>query len=149
MTRVPVPFVQCTLNSQGQIEKTGKRAYLGSEIADIFIESVRKNGFCYYPLTGNWKDTRIKQLVLFVKDEIYKPYARFKVTEILDSEDMSVEQLKTLTDITPVCNSKYKSVLKISNVETTDLPTNYIGIRSGVDLYESAFKGSAPNLLMI
>lgn len=149
MTRIPVEFTQCTLNSKNEIEEVGKRAYLGSEIADIFIESVRKNGFCYYPLTGNWKATGIKQLVLFVKDEIYKPYARFQVTEILDSEDMSVEQLKTLTDITPICNSKYKSVLKISNVETTDLPTNYIGIRSGVDLYESAFKGSAPNLLMI
>lgn len=149
MIRKPVEFTQCKLNPNGEKELGANRAYLGSEIADIFVNSVKKNGFSYFPLSGTWKTTGVKQLVLFVKDGIYKPYARFKIDVIIDSEDMSVEQLKTLTDITPVYNSKYKSILKISNVEIDNIPKNYIGIRSGVDLYECAFKGSAPNLLMI
>ena len=150
MIRKPVEFTTYKLNSKDELEALGTIAYLGSQIADIFIESVHKNSFCYYPLTGNWEDTGVKQLVLFVKtDGIYKPYARFSVDKVIKRDNMTIEELKTLTDITPVCNSNYKSILKISNVETTNLPTNYIGIRSGVDLYESAFKGSAPNLLMI
>lgn len=150
MVRKPVEFIQYKLNSNDELETGKTLAYLGSQIADIFIESVERNGYCYYPISGNWEDIGVKQLVLFVKnDSIYKPYARFSIDEVIRCENMAIKELKTITDITPVCNSKYKSILKISNVETSDLPTNYIGIRSGVDLYESAFKGAAPNLLMI
>lgn len=147
MVSKPIALTQYTLEA-GEVKATGqKRAYCGSEIADIYVEASKTHGFTYFPLTGsNWKN--IQQLVLFVKDGVYKPYARFRINEIINSESMSVEQLQTMKDISPVCNSRYKTILKISDVEVDNLPDNYIG-KNGINVYQSAFLGSAPSIYIL
>ena len=150
MTSKPLQWYYRTLDTKGNITCSELKAYTGADVAQIFVESVQKNKFCYYPLTGNWKDTGVQQLVLFVKTKgTYMPYARFHIDDIVPNTQMTANQLSTLVDITPALNCKHKSLLKISEVETENLPSNFLGLRSGKDLYEVAFKGSSPNIMMI
>ena len=55
----------------------GSEKLSGRNIADIYIESVKKNGFAWYPMTGtSWIDAGVKQIILFIKEnEKYIPYA--------------------------------------------------------------------------
>ncbi len=154
MTSRPFNWNQFTLNlNNSQIVATGSSCkYTGKDIADIFINSVLKHGNSYYPLPGDWRKNGVQQLVLFIKDNAakrYVPYARFSIDEIISSSRMTAAQLANIIDITPVCYCQYKTVLHISDVQTTNLPTDYIGNNSGVSIYDLAFSGSSPNILMI
>lgn len=92
----------------------------------------------------------MKQLVLFVKRETgYIPYARFDIEDKDHNEKLTKEHVDTLVDPTPALNCTHKTVLKLTNVQTEDLPKNYIGLRSGEDVYKVAFKGSSPNVMVI
>lgn len=150
MTSKALQFCEMTLENKN-VQKTGNiKAYTGADIASIFVDSVNKYGYTYYPLTGDWTKTGVKQLVLFVKTNgAYMPYARFSIDDIESNETMEYKHLNALTDITPALSCSHKSLLRISNVQTTSLPTLFLGLRSGVELQKSAFKGSSPNVIMI
>ena len=151
MTSKPQQWEQVSVDENGNVKGTGKiQAYTGIDIAEIFVESVKQNGYAYYPLTGDWRKTGVDQLVLFVKaKDGYVPYARFEIEDIELNTVLSAKHILSLIDATPALACKHKSVLKIFNVQTENLPVSYLGLRSGAELQDSAFKGSAPNVMMI
>ena len=109
------------------------KTYTGQDIADIFINSCRKNGFCYYPIKAKqWKKNGIKQIYLFVKnDNRYSAYARFDIDEVIASS-FDISMYNTLIDISPTVSiaSEAQIALKISNVKTENLPSDFVGIAS-------------------
>lgn len=151
MTSRPIQWNVKYIDGNGEIVKSGEiKAYTGDDIANIFVKSVQKNGYCYYPITGDWTNTQMKQLIIFVKrEEGYIPYARFDIEDKEKNEKLTKKHLDTLVDPTPALYCSHKTVLKITNVQIEDLPENYIGLRSGEDIYKVAFKGSAPNVMVI
>lgn len=143
--------VGCRMLGRGTVTVNGK-SLTGKDIADIYVESVRRYGTSYYPLTGDWTKTDVKQLVLFVKkSNKYLPYARFAIEEVIlsDAQPDDFNQHCTETDFMKNGGFRYKTILKISDVQTTDLPESFIGVRSGMDIYESAFHGSSPNIFIL
>ena len=122
----------------------------GQQIADIFINSVLQFGYTYYPLTGDWKNSNVEQLILFVKKENrYYPYARFQVDECISTNEPPADFDTHCTNPDLLDVFDYKSILKISNVDVGNLPKNYLAVTSGKDVITYSFKGSAPNILMI
>lgn len=123
----------------------------GQEIAELHIKAVKETGFSYFPLSGDWKNTNIESLIVFVKlSGRFEPYARFLIQEIIATTVAPTDSNEHFSEKNFLSAFKnFKSVLKITNVETTNLPTSFMGIRSGVDIYELAFKGSSPNILVI
>lgn len=144
--------VGCRMLGRGYITHNGKD-YSGKDIADVYIKSVEKYGCTYFPLTGSWERTGIKKLILFVKnnDGKYIPYATFDISNIFQAESFQ----KKFDDycIVPEFhkNFRYKSILEIKEEKekSKDNPTTYLGVSSGKDIYECAFRGSAPNILII
>lgn len=121
-----------------------------TEIADTLIASVQQNGYTYYPMTGDWKDTGVEQLVLFLKNgDTYQPYVRFRINEICRQTTPPADFAECSTNPHLLTPFRYKSLLKISDAEITNLPPTYLGITSGMDIYQMAFKGSAPNVLIL
>lgn len=101
-------------------------------MADDLIRRVALFGKYYLTLPGNWKNTKIKHLIIFVKNEgKFVPYVRFDVA--FPDED------------SPGSTTK----LEITNPKTEGLPTNYLGVTSGMDIYKRAFKGGAPNIFIL
>lgn len=151
MTSKPQQWEEVNTDSNGGVNYTGKiKAYTGQDIADIFVNSVKLNGFSFYPLTGDWRTVGVVQLVLFVKTaEGYCPYARFDIDAVELNNELTAEHLSKLTDATPALHFNHKSILRISNVQTDNLPQLFLGLRSGTELQQTAFKGSAPNVMMI
>ncbi len=151
MTSKPQQWKEVRTDSDGDISYTGNiKAYTGQDIADIFINSVKLYGYSFYPLTGDWRKSNVTQLVLFVKiSGVYCPYARFEIDAVVLNDKLTSTHLSKLTDPTPALNCTHKSLLQISEVQTNNLPQLFLGLRSGTELQQSAFKGSAPNVIMI
>lgn len=154
MISKPLEFPRYILNSKKEIEKQGQVILSGEDIADIFIDSIKKFGHTYYPITGDWRHIPVEYLILFTKvNNIYVPYARFRIENVEESSPEEVIKklniLEKMTDITLIMNYKFKSLIKISDVETENLPKTFLGINSGIDIYECAFKGRNPNIVVI
>lgn len=156
--------VGCRMIASGSMLVAGKNL-TGKDIADIFVDAVRQDGYAYYPLTVDWSTPEVEQLVLFVKNSIknkYEPYVRFKIV---------CEPIKTT--VTPEdCNDQsvlnvfaalksYKTLLKISEPELFyhtaskngeniigRTPSSFVAVYSGKDIYDS-FKGASPSILML
>ncbi len=138
----------------GKIIPTGSyKSFTGKMIADIFVDSVNRYGKTYYPLTGDFtKIEGLNQLVIFVKDRTrnkYLPYARFIISEIIKQDQLSIQQATFVTDITPIIHYEFKTLLELKEVETQNLPLDFLGNTSGVGVYQRAFKGCSSNILMI
>lgn len=135
----------------GNIVPVGSEELEGEDVAKIYINSVKKNGCAWYPVTGtSWAEAGVKQIVLFVKREgKYVPYARFDIEKIEKKVQMDSSQIATLIDPSVIFAMRYKCILKLTNVKTDDLPKNYLGLSSGEDVYDSAFNGMAPNVLIL
>lgn len=155
--------VGCRMISSSKMNIAGKQL-TGKEIADAFVNAVNMNGTAYYPLTGDWTSTDVEQLVLFVKGDSskYEPYARFKIDGVpICSSVLPIDcDNQTILDILQATN--YKTLLKISNAERiysqvsengnnipNRQPSSFIGVTSGIDIYECAFKGGSPNILIV
>lgn len=122
----------------------------GQQIADVFINSVLRFDYAYYPLTGDWKNCNVEQLILFVKkSDRYYPYARFQVDECMSTNQPPTDFSSHCIKPDLLNAFDYKSILKISNVEIGNLPEAYLAVTSGKDVITYSFKGSAPNILMI
>lgn len=143
--------LKCYSLINNKITSTGKaKIYTGKEIADIFINSVKKYGETFYPITGSIAKLIAQHIILFVKDEYkYIPYAQFNIAESIETSSLSLEQAKSIVDPNPIMNSRYKTLLRINQLKTENLPTTYLGNASGEDIYNKAFKGSSPNILII
>jgi len=148
MTSKPLQFKQYDQNLQylGTMSH-----YTGHQIADIFVNSVNQYGATYYPITGDWTKSPQKHLIIFVKaNGRYEPYAKFSIDEILRCSTISQNQASSLTDPTPVMNCTFKCLLKISAVSTTFMQNiSFLGLTSGVDIYDRAFKGGSPIILIL
>lgn len=150
MTSRPITLSQFERQEGKTVAVGSSKRYSGKDIADIYVQSVKMHGKSYYPIAGDWINTGVSQLILFVKDsnlKKYIPYARFGISHFLTT--METEQFDCLTDITPFCFSTYKTVLEITNVETQNLPSDFIGNNSSLSIYDLAFKGPSANILMI
>lgn len=133
-----------------------KIAYTGRDIANVYVESVMQNGKMYYPVAYDMK-ADIKSLVLFVKSSAgktyipytYIPYARFDVEDVISTSTQpdDFNSLSTVPDF--LSAFKYTTLLVISNVQTTNLPTDYLGVTSGVSVWERAFKGSSSSVVIV
>lgn len=150
MSSRPLNFT-CYSLVDNNITSTGKeKFYTGKEIADIFINSFKKYGETFYPITGSIIKLMAKHLILFVKNEYkYIPYAQFNIAESIETSGLSLDQAKSIVDLNPIMNSKYKTLLRINQLKTENLPTTYLGNTSGEDIYNRAFKGSSPNIVII
>ena len=137
----PREFSVFSISNSGNIIFNGKRTYDANGIAQIFIDSVRQNGQAPYPLSGNWSNISVKQLYIFISG---KAVARFAIKSIQKSTQIPVHELQKLTDPTPVLNSTFKSYAIITDVETVNLPQDFIGNYSGKSVHDTAFKGSSP-----
>lgn len=141
--------VGCRMIGRGTITMNGKE-FTGKDVADVYIESVTKNTKCYYPLTGDWTETDVKQLILFVKTNgAYIPYARFDIDDIIKTDKQPANFNKYCVEPNFLNDFHYKTLLIISNVQTDNLPKSFIGVRSGMDIYDRAFHGSSPNILIL
>ena len=128
-----------------------KIAYTGRDIANVYVESVMQNGKMYYPVAYDMK-ADIKSLVLFVKPfagKTYIPYARFDVEDVISTSTQpdDFNSLSTVPDF--LSAFKYTALLVISNVQTTNLPTDYLGVTSGASIWERSFKGSCPSIVIV
>lgn len=145
--------VGCRMIGKGYHFSSNNIKYDGKDTADIFIDSVKKFGKTYYRLRGDWTNTNVKQLILFVKsnNSIYQPYARFDIRECKITNDViTTNKLAQYCTVPEVYDTMpHKTLLEITNVQTTDLPKSFMGITSGKDIYDKAFKGGAPSILMI
>lgn len=153
MTSRPYKWNMCRVEGTSIVTDGDSRTYTGQQVAEIVVQSAKQNIadklVTYYPLAGDWRDTGIRQLILFVKDnQKYRAYARFQV-EAIELRKMSKEEMATWIDITPVAYCTYRSVLKIRLLDTENLPEDFLGNRSGKSVYEVAFTGSSPNLVCI
>jgi len=141
--------VGCRMLGRGGVTINGK-IFTGKDIADVYVNSVLNYGFSYYPLTGDWTKTDVKQLVLFVKNSNkYVPYARFAIDEVILSDTQPNDFNQHCTEADFLNGFKYKTILKISEVQITDLPKSFIGVKSGMDIYDCAFHGSSPNIFIL
>lgn len=137
-------------HDKGTLQLSGEsKKYYGEDIANIFIESAKKFGKTYYPVTGDWSQVPIKQLILFVKTDFYHAIARFEVKSMTSKSGMNEEEMLMITDVTPIANSVYKTVLEIELIEDNAVPQDYLGNKSGISIYDLAFKGPSPNILVI
>lgn len=156
MTSKPIEWEQAEIEGN-KLKGTGKKkSYSGKEIADIYIKSVKKNGYTFFPVTGTLPSKKgIEQIILFVKELVneqkYLPYARFEVIDFINSNKMTKSEYSTLTDVTPLFgeNTKYSILLKIESVVVTGLAENYLGNASAEGIYEKAFKGASPIIICI
>lgn len=139
----PREFSVFSIDKSGNIVLNGRATYDANRIAQIFIKSVAKNGHAPYPLTGDWSKIqgKVKQLYIFISG---KAVARFAIKSIQKSTQIPVHELQKLTDPTPVLNSTFKSYAIITDVETVNLPQDFIGNYSGKSVHSTAFKGSSP-----
>ena len=140
----------------GKLTPTGNLvSYSGSQIADIFVNSVRQNHTCWFPLSGDFSNVfGLKYLYLFSKiaytnTRKYIPFARFTISSVLKQEELTEQQLKTFTDPTLIAYCNFKSVFEITDVKTNDLPQDYLGNASATSVYARAFRGQNPYVLMI
>lgn len=130
------------------------RPYTAGDIVDIFTDSANRFGETYYPISGDvrtWQWTPCS-LVLFTRNKQRRqiPTMKFTIREIIKCDAMTPDMLAHLTDVTPVFNMTYKTVLKISDPVCDFAPDqSYIGLTSGVDIYASAFRGSNPLTLIL
>lgn len=139
----------CRMLGKGTVKINGKD-FTGKDIADVYIESVRKYGLSLYPLTGDWKHSGIKNLLLFTKtSDRYVPYARFNIDKITVSSTQPADFNQYCTEPDFLRAFTYKTILTISNVQVENLPQSFIGLSSGCDIYDRAFRGGAPNILML
>ncbi len=142
----PIKLMKYSYDVYGNCKQHGIDTYDAQKIVDIIVNSVKNNNSVMYPLTGDWSKICVKQLYLFIKGT---PVARFKVKEILVSYGLSDEELCKYTDPTPIKNSVYKSVAHITDVETSELPNDFLGNYSGKPISESALKGSRPLIYIL
>lgn len=128
-----VPMYHTDGNSVVMDSNAKIKTYTGKDVADIFILACRENGFCYYPLRGkNWNQKNVRQLYLFVKGrEAYSAYARFDIDEIVMSP-FTIPMYNLLSDISPIVPiaSVTQIALKISNVKTENLPSDFVSVAS-------------------
>lgn len=140
----------CRMLGKGMTIINGK-SYTGKEIADVFVNSVITNGSIYYPVTGVWTKTPVKCITLFVKDDTktYQPYAKFHIADVIKTSTppANFNSLCVIPDF--LTGFTYQSLLLLDDVQTTNLPTNYLGVTSGVCVRKRAFKGGAANILVI
>lgn len=130
------------------------RTYTADDIAYVFKSSATQFGYTYYPITGDinkwqWKPNT---LVLFIRNKQRKqvPTLKFEILQIIDTNILTAEMLAHITDVTPILNMHFNSILKIGNPNTNFAPDqSYIGLTSGADIYESAFKGSNPLTMIL
>lgn len=127
------------------------KSYSGEEIADIFKNSVSRFKKSFYPLTGDWTKMNVKRLVLFVKrNNCYVPYVSFNISEKSLQTTLTSTQQSCVTDPAVFSLFTFKTVLEITEpVLTKDFPETFLGVTSGKDIYERAFKGSSPNILIL
>lgn len=143
MTSRPISLMKyCYDATTDSFVPKGADYYDAQMIVNIIVDSVKNNTTPVpYPLTGNWSDVLVKQLYLFIRG---KACARFRVESVCKSNGLSNAELKKFTDPTPIINSVYKSVAYITDVETSDLPDDFLGNFSGISVKDSAFKGCRP-----
>jgi hypothetical protein len=156
MTSKPFTWQKFLAQGASLITQGGTKVYTGMDIARIFVDSAQtsKKGVTYYPIAGDWTKSGIKQLVLFVKDgRKYQAFARFKVLSIRSGTSMTSDEMATLVDVSFLAYCSFKSILEIELIESTVngdvLPQDYLGNRSGKSVYDVAFAGSSPNLMII
>ena len=142
--------IAARMASKANIIIDGKK-YQGKDIADEYIKSVKEYGYTYYVLTGSsWTNSEVKQLILFVKEENgYVPYARFNIEKPISGSTLPADFNTHFTVPDLIKAFSFKTYLKISDVETENLPKDYLGVTSGIPIYDAAFKGSAPNVLIV
>lgn len=150
MSSKPLNF-KCYSIIDNKITNTGEeKIYTGKDIANIFIDSLKKYGETFYPITGSITKLIVKHLILFVKSEDkYIPYCQFNIEEAINTSSLSLDQAKSIVDPNPIMNSRYKTLLRINQLKVKNLPTTYLGNTSGEDIYNKAFKGSSPNIVII
>lgn len=135
------------------LEMTGESFWLdGSAICNMFINSCKQNpdGFTYYPLSSLIpKDDKVKQLRLFVKDKSrYECKAVFDILERIETSEITYQQAKYVKDPSIIKACRYNMLLKIGNVCTENLPSDYLS-KAGESVYKRTFKGSNPNVILI
>jgi hypothetical protein len=155
MTSKPMLFKRFRASEDGILFTEGDtKSYSGADIANIFVDSCKKFGSSYYPIAGDWRDLSVRQLILFVKDDgakKYRAYARFEVASIRPGSTMSKAEMANLVDVSVLAHCTYKSILEIRLIDTSvdGLPEDFLGNRSGKSVYDVAFLGSSPNILVI
>ncbi|SHL45245.1 hypothetical protein SAMN02745136_04936 [Anaerocolumna jejuensis DSM 15929] len=145
------PALACRMTSKS-LDANGK-SYNANDIVNIFITSCERFGFTYYPIKCNIENFRdkLKQIRLFVKEEgKYICKACFEVLDIIESDnDLSqVEEFITDTNFIK-SRTDFNCLLKIAQVQTTDLPKDYLALRTGKSIYDVAFYGRNPNIWII
>ncbi|WP_312369693.1 hypothetical protein [Lachnoclostridium sp.] len=151
MTSKPLTINEYKVSDE-KIIQTGKILTLtGMNIKDMFVESVMKYGYTFYPYSGDLpKEQGLKQLRLFVKiGEKYNCLAKFDIEEVIKTNELTVEQAKKMVDPSIVINWSFNYLIRICNVQIKDLPSSYLGSASGLDIYEKAFNGGCPNIVLI
>lgn len=147
------PALACRMTSK-LLEANGK-VYDANKIISIFVESCKKFGVTYYPIKcniPNFKD-KLRQIRLFAKeDNRYVCKACFDVLEVLESDnDLSVDKAEEYITDTDLIREKidFNCVFKVTNVQTENLPEDYLALRTGKSIYEVAFYGRNPNIWII
>lgn len=130
------------------------RLYTGEDIKNIFVNSCTKFGYTYFPLrcdVNNIIKGSIKQLRLFVKqDGKYICKACFDVEDITDISTIQNADPSYWTDpsFLKAC-IEGNAIMKISHVTISNLPDDYLTMRTGKSIYEKAFNGSNPNIWIL
>ena len=147
------PLTLAVFNKNGT--PTGTTAvYTSHDIERIFELSAQQFGHTYYPITGELSTAQFAPhtLVLFTRNKQRKqlPTLRFDILEICRCDFMPQNMLNHIVDPTPIFNMKYKTVLKIGNPSRVFVPDqSYIGLTSGTDIYDGAFRGSNPLTMIL
>lgn len=142
----PIKLMRYSYDANGNCIQHGIATYDAHRIADMIVNSVKTNGALRYPLTGDWSQVYVKQLYLFISGN---PIARFKVKAIEKSNGLSNTELRKFIDPTPIIHSTYRSIALISDVETSELPNDFLGNYSGLPIRDSALKGSRPLIYIL
>ncbi len=147
------PALACRMTSKS-LEANGK-IYDANRIISIFVESCIKYGFTYYPIRCNIDNfkNKIRQIRLFAKEnERYVCKACFEVLEVLESDnDLSVDKAEENITDTDFIKERmdFNCLFKISQVQTENLPEDYLALRTGKSIYDVAFNGRNPNIWII
>lgn len=119
-------------------------SYTGEGLVSLLVKEILKTGKVYYPINTVLGDAeRLRQFVLFAKPskrEEYVPVARFRITAIYGKDETPGKLIKI---------AYVKTWLELTDIETENLPQDYLGNTSGAPIYDKAFRGQSPDVYMI
>lgn len=145
------PALACRMTSKPL--KSGELTYDGLDIIKIFIDSCNEYDYTYYPIQSDYKNFigKLKQLRLFVKEnDRYICKACFEVIDVIQCDNQIDIYKDNLIETDFIKEFiRFNCLFKITQVQTKNLPEDYLALRTGKSIYDVAFYGSNPNIWII